>query len=60
MGLGPVEIGLVLLIALLLFGAEKLPGLGRGLGGGLREFKEGITGESEQRGHLSGRSGRAD
>jgi sec-independent protein translocase protein TatA len=37
----------VLVIVLLIFGPKRLPGLGRSLGTGLREFKESITGESK-------------
>jgi sec-independent protein translocase protein TatA len=37
----------VLIVALLIFGPKRLPMLGRALGHGLREFKEGITGESK-------------
>ena len=37
----------VLLIVLLIFGPKRLPGLGKQLGQGLREFKESITGESK-------------
>ena len=40
MNLGPTEIIIVLLLALLLFGAKKLPELGKGLGQGIREFKK--------------------
>jgi sec-independent protein translocase protein TatA len=36
-----MEIIIVLLLALLLFGAKRLPELGRGLGQGIREFKKG-------------------
>ncbi|HUZ29896.1 MAG TPA: twin-arginine translocase TatA/TatE family subunit [Solirubrobacteraceae bacterium] len=36
----------VLLAALLIFGPKRLPMLGRGLGQGMREFKDSITGES--------------
>ncbi|MGB3951565.1 MAG: twin-arginine translocase TatA/TatE family subunit, partial [Solirubrobacterales bacterium] len=32
------------LIALIIFGPKKLPELGRGLGGGMREFKHSVTG----------------
>ncbi len=39
MGLGPGEIALLVLGGLLLFGAKKLPELGRSAGGMLREFK---------------------
>jgi len=35
----------VLVIVLLIFGPKRLPGLGKQLGTGLREFKESITGE---------------
>ena len=41
---GPLELGIVLLIALLVFGPKRLPGLGKQLGTGMREFKDGITG----------------
>jgi len=37
----------VLLIVLLIFGPKRLPGLGKSLGHGLREFKDGITGKSD-------------
>jgi sec-independent protein translocase protein TatA len=45
MNIGPLEIAIVVVIILLLFGARKLPDLGRGLGSGMREFKDGITGK---------------
>ena len=38
---------IVVIVALLVFGPKRLPMLGRALGHGLREFKEGITGESK-------------
>jgi sec-independent protein translocase protein TatA len=37
----------VLVIVLLIFGPKRLPGLGRSLGDGLREFKDSITGDSK-------------
>ncbi|MFT6850266.1 MAG: sec-independent protein translocase protein TatA [Sphingobacteriales bacterium] len=40
LGLGTQEIVLILLIFLLLFGAKKIPDLARGLGKGIREFKD--------------------
>ncbi|HEY3020465.1 MAG TPA: twin-arginine translocase TatA/TatE family subunit [Solirubrobacteraceae bacterium] len=43
--IGPLELGIVLLIVLLIFGPKRLPGLGKQLGSGMREFKEGITGK---------------
>ncbi len=38
--IGPVEIGLILLIILLVFGAGKLPTVGRDLGKAIREFRK--------------------
>jgi sec-independent protein translocase protein TatA len=43
----PVDIIVVLIIVLLIMGPKRLPGIGKGLGQGMREFKEGITGESK-------------
>ena len=40
----PTHIVLILLIALLLFGAKRLPEIGRSLGTGMREFKDSVTG----------------
>jgi sec-independent protein translocase protein TatA len=40
----PTHIVLLLLIALLLFGAKRLPEIGRSLGSGMREFKDSVTG----------------
>ncbi len=45
--IGPLELIVVLVIALLILGPKKLPGLGRSLGTGMREFKESITGSSK-------------
>jgi sec-independent protein translocase protein TatA len=39
----PTHLLVVLAVVLLLFGAKRLPGLGRGLGQGLQEFKEGLN-----------------
>jgi sec-independent protein translocase protein TatA len=43
----PVDIIVILIIVLLILGPKRLPGIGKGLGHGMREFKEGITGESK-------------
>jgi sec-independent protein translocase protein TatA len=43
----PSHLLFVLVIALLVFGPRKLPELGKGLGEGLRGFKQGIKGEPE-------------
>jgi sec-independent protein translocase protein TatA len=40
----PTHIILLLLLALLLFGAKRLPEIGRSLGSGMREFKDSVTG----------------
>jgi len=45
--IGPLEILVVLIIALVVFGPKRLPELGRSLGKGLREFKGSISGESD-------------
>ena len=45
--IGTGEIILLLLLALLLFGAKRLPEIGRSLGSGMREFKESVTGSSK-------------
>ncbi len=46
--IGPLEIGIVLLIVLIIFGPKRLPGLGKSVGTGMREFKESITGEDKE------------
>lgn len=47
MGLdNPLHIAFLLVILLLVFGAKRLPELGRSLGTGMRGFKESISGES--------------
>jgi sec-independent protein translocase protein TatA len=49
MGLdNPLHILILLVIVLLVFGARRLPEIGRSLGTGLREFKQSVTGESEK------------
>jgi len=40
MAIGPMQIVLVVLAVLLLFGGKKIPELMRGLGGGIKEFKK--------------------
>ena len=45
--IGPLELGIVLLIVLMVFGPKRLPGLGRQLGSGMREFKDSITGKDK-------------
>lgn len=42
MGLSPGEIMMIVAVILLLFGAQKIPQLMRGLGSGVNEFKKGL------------------
>jgi sec-independent protein translocase protein TatA len=44
--LGPLEIGLIVLVILLLFGATRLPKLGRSMGQSIRGFKQGLNEET--------------
>lgn len=46
--IGPMELVIVLIIALVVLGPKKLPEVGRSLGKGMREFKDSITGSSER------------
>ena len=48
-GLGTSELLLILVIVLVIFGAGKLPSVGKSLGEGLRNFKEGIKEGSEKK-----------
>ena len=45
----PVHLIFLLLLALLLFGAKRLPEIGRSLGTGMRDFKSSLTGENAPR-----------
>jgi sec-independent protein translocase protein TatA len=48
MGLdNPLHIAFLVVILLLVFGAKRLPEIGRSLGSGMREFKQSVTGESQ-------------
>ncbi len=52
MGLdNPLHIIFIVVILLLLFGAKRLPEIGRSLGTGMREFKQSVTGETTDRSH---------
>jgi sec-independent protein translocase protein TatA len=49
MGLdNPLHIAFLVVILLLVFGARRLPEIGRSLGSGMREFKDSISGESNK------------
>lgn len=43
---GPLELAIVLIIALVVFGPKRLPELGRSLGKGIREFRGSVSGEA--------------
>lgn len=45
---GPFEILVILLVALLVFGASRLPEIGRSLGRTITEFKKAISGEDKK------------
>lgn len=45
--IGPMELIIVLVIVLLVFGPKRLPGLGRQIGSGMREFRDSITGKDD-------------
>jgi sec-independent protein translocase protein TatA len=47
-GIGPLELAIVLVIVLVVFGPKRLPTLGRQLGSGMREFKDSITGKTRE------------
>jgi sec-independent protein translocase protein TatA len=47
-GLGPMELFIILLIVLVLFGAKRVPEIGQSLGKGIREFKKSMNDIGEQ------------
>lgn len=47
LGFGPLELIVVLAIALLVLGPKRLPHAGRSIGHGMREFKNAVTGEHD-------------
>jgi sec-independent protein translocase protein TatA len=52
----PIHIAFILVLLLLVFGAKRLPEMGRSLGTGLRGFKESISGEHDPTTHLAAAS----
>jgi sec-independent protein translocase protein TatA len=46
-GIGVPELIIVLVILLVIFGPKRLPGLGKSLGSGMREFKDSISGRGK-------------
>src|SRR5215217_5486146 len=47
-GIGVTELIIVLVIVLLIFGPKRLPGMGKALGSGMREFKDSISGQGSR------------
>ena len=47
-GIGPMEIGLVLLVILIVFGAGKLPQVGSAFGKSIREFRKATRGDFDE------------
>jgi sec-independent protein translocase protein TatA len=45
---GPLEIVIILVIVLIIFGPKRLPDLGKSLGHGMREFKDSVTGKDKE------------
>jgi sec-independent protein translocase protein TatA len=45
--IGPLEIVVILIIALVVFGPKRLPELGRSMGRGIREFKNSLTSDKD-------------
>jgi sec-independent protein translocase protein TatA len=43
----PVELIIILVVVLIVFGPKRLPDLGRSLGRGMREFKDSVTGKDK-------------
>ena len=58
-GIGPLEIGIVLVIVLLIFGPKRLPDLGKSLGSGMRQFKDSVSGNDDDK-ELSGGDKKAE
>ena len=50
------RLGAILLIVVVLFGASKLPQLGKGLGEGIRSFKKSFSGDEEEKPGATGSS----
>jgi sec-independent protein translocase protein TatA len=47
-GRGPLELAIILLIVLVIVGGKRIPQLGRQLGGGVKEFKDSVTGRADK------------
>jgi sec-independent protein translocase protein TatA len=50
--IGPLELVIVLVVVLIIFGPRRLPELGRSMGRGMREFKDSVTGKDKDQEEL--------
>ena len=46
-GIGPLELGIILVIVVVIFGARRLPEIGSGFGKAIKNFKAGVSGDDE-------------
>jgi sec-independent protein translocase protein TatA len=53
--IGPMELIIVLVIALIVLGPKRLPEAGRSLGRGMREFKDSVRGTADSAGEITGK-----
>ncbi|MFQ6069157.1 MAG: twin-arginine translocase TatA/TatE family subunit [Candidatus Aminicenantales bacterium] len=51
--IGPTELILIIVVIILLFGAKRLPELGKSLGAGIKNFRKSISGKDEKQSELS-------
>jgi sec-independent protein translocase protein TatA len=58
--IGPGELLIIALIALLLFGAGRIADIGKGLGQGIKNFKQGLKDEDEPKGEGKGETPKKD
>lgn len=59
-GIGPMELIVVLIIALIVLGPKRLPDAGRSLGSGMRQFRDSLAGRDESADKLEAATTRVD
>jgi sec-independent protein translocase protein TatA len=55
--IGPMELLVVLVVALVIFGPKRIPEMGRSIGNGMREFKDSISGKAAPKPELESGAG---
>jgi sec-independent protein translocase protein TatA len=55
--IGPMELLVVLIVALVIFGPKRIPEMGRSIGNGMREFKDSISGKAAPKPELESGAG---